>query len=432
MRYELSDGTAGRRASEAAGLRLSGLSSIWAPFVAHSVQFVADGGRLAYVLPAELMHAQYAKQVLDFACGRFDSVTVALFERRVFPGALQEVVLLLADGAGGRCAKPEVASFVDLDDLIRRGLPVTAATRPKLRCEPETTGRSAHDKLLLQLLPAATRDLLKALLRDERVSQLGAFARVNSGVVTGSNRFFLLTDEQANADGLDSSFLRSAVSKAAHVSGARLMDEDVRALRENATRTQLLVIPRDAPGAQLTTVQPTLARGVATGVDQAYKCRVREPWWSVPVPGGGPPDLFLTYCAAEHHRLAVNAARVLNTNTVHGVRLRSTTDATALASTWTNSLSLLSSELVGRSYGGGVLKLEPTEAEAVVLPPLSGDDDRLREVDECVRGRDLRRALDLVDKVVLQQGLDLSCAQVLTLRDAGELLRARRRRRGKR
>ena len=141
--------------------------------------------------------------------------------------------------------------------------------------------------------------------------------------------------------------------------------------------------------------------------------------------------MFLTYCAGEHHRIVVNTARVLHTNTVHGVRLKSTTNATALASTWTNSLSLLSSELVGRSYGGGVLKLEPTEAEAVVLPPLTGDDDRVRKLDEYVRGRDLRRALDLVDEIVLRQGLDLSGAQVLMLRDAGELLRSRRRGRGR-
>ena len=433
VRYQLTDGAASRRASTAAGLRPSKLSSTWAPFVAHSVQFVADGGRLAYVLPAELLHAQYADEVLSFVCARFALVTVVLFERRVFPGALEEVVLLLADGAGGRCARPEVVSFADLDDVVRRGLPRASAPCSEPSPSPEPAAEhNPHDKLLLQLVPKATQDLLQALLNDERVRPLGTLARVSSGVVTGNNRFFLLTDAQVSSDQLDPSLLRSAVSKAAHVSGARLTRDDLGALRESAARTQLLVIPRDASGEQLATAQRTLARGMAAGVDQAYKCRVRNPWWSVPVSAAGPPDLLLTYCAGEHHRMAVNSAHVLHTNTIHGVRARSDAPAAALASTWTNSLSLLSSELVGRSYGGGVLKLEPTEAEAVVLPPLLRGNDRLARVDECIRRRNLTRALDLVDEVALRCDLQLSSRQVLMLRDAGELLRARRRGRGAR
>jgi adenine-specific DNA-methyltransferase len=430
VRYQLSDAVAGQRAAENAGLSISRLSSIWAPFVAHSVQFVALGGRLGYVLPAELIHAQYASRVLDFLCDRFGSVSVAMFERRVFPGALEEVVLLLADDAGARCREPDVISYRDLDDLIARGLPATAReSRPST--QQKVSARTAHDKLLSRLLPVETRELLGQLVVDDRVRRLGELASVDIGAVTGANKLFLLTDEQARADGIAPELLRHAVSKAVHIPGVTLTAEDVATLRAKGAPVLLLALGREASEEQLATVEKTLARGLRDGVDQRYKCRVRDPWWSVPIPGSGPPDLLLTYCAAEHPRLTLNAASALHTNTLHGVRRFDGVDAGALATTFINSLTLLSAELVGRSYGGGVLKLEPTEAEAVLVPPLVTDQQLLKVIDARVRARDLAGALERADRVVLGEGLGLDERHIGLLRDGAEHLRARRRARGK-
>jgi hypothetical protein len=50
-----------------------------------------------------------------------------------------------------------------------------------------------------------------------------------------------------------------------------------------------------------------IAAGETANVHSAYKCRVRKPWWRVPlVP---PADLLLTYMNADTPRLSTNAAR---------------------------------------------------------------------------------------------------------------------------
>ena len=85
----------------AAGVPMTRLASSWAPFIVHAVSFTAPGGRMAQVLPAELLHAQYSKAVLGFLTREFASVTIATFEERIFPGAMEDVVLLFADGRGG-------------------------------------------------------------------------------------------------------------------------------------------------------------------------------------------------------------------------------------------------------------------------------------------------------------------------------------------
>jgi len=70
-------------------------------------------------------------------------------------------------------------------------------------------------------------------------------------------------------------------------------------------------------------------------------------------------------------RLCTNAAGVHHLNSVHGLYLDDEhralgRDLLSLASL--NSVTLLGAELVGRSYGGGVLKLEPREADRWPMP----------------------------------------------------------------
>ena len=79
---------------------MSRLASSWAPFVVHATSFLATGGRLAQVLPAELLHAQYARPVIEYLRREFAQITVVAFDERVFLGALEDVVLLFADGRG--------------------------------------------------------------------------------------------------------------------------------------------------------------------------------------------------------------------------------------------------------------------------------------------------------------------------------------------
>ena len=108
------------------------------------------------------------------------------------------------------------------------------------------------------------------------------------------------------------------------------------------------------------------------GVDKAYKCPVRTPWWRPPVVT--PPDLFFTYMSHRYPRLITNKARVTFLNSMHGVRLKPHTKNVArdaLPLLVLNSLTMLGAEIYGRSYGGGILKMEPREASTLPVPSLA-------------------------------------------------------------
>lgn len=88
--------------AERHGVAVSSLSSLWMPFVLHSVSFLKPGGRLGLVLPAELLTVNYAAPLRSFLMASFSSVRLATFDEPVFPEVQEEVVLLLADGWRGR------------------------------------------------------------------------------------------------------------------------------------------------------------------------------------------------------------------------------------------------------------------------------------------------------------------------------------------
>ncbi len=175
-------------------------------------------------------------------------------------------------------------------------------------------------------------------------------------------------------------------------------------------------------------------------MNNAYKCRIRgeEWWWRVPLVL--PADLLLTYMNADTPRLCTNRARVHHLNSVHGVYTRPQVkrlamDYLPLASI--NSMTLVGAETVGRAYGGGMLKIEPREADRLPMPSpelVEATKTRLAEIrpqmGRLLRGGRLTDAARLVDDVLLVGALGMARADVRALREAHAELTARRVARG--
>jgi adenine-specific DNA methylase len=396
------------------GVKLSRLASLWAPFILHGCRFLEVGGRLGQVLPAEFLHAQYARPIVDYLLAAFRNVTVVVFEERIFPGALEEVVLLFAEGYGqGPAAGMGVLTCRNIDDLDIANV------------DGVGRGHSSPQMALLRVLPAEGQRAYERLAQHESVVRLGDIADVDIGAVTGANEFFIRHRTEIGARGFAPELFRTVVSKASDLRGARLAGADIGRLADKGKRTELLVT-NGHNSDQLATVAGLLAEGEALGLPLRYKCRIRKPWWAVPLPKGGIPDAFLTYMSNAHPRLVCNDARALSTNTVHNVAMRDGRSARALAVAFYNSLTLLSAEIVGRSYGGGILKLEPTEAEQLLIPIFEGGiESYVDEIDGCLRAGDLAAALRIVDPLVLGP-LGLTDEELAALRVARAALQKRR------
>lgn len=398
------------------GLRPTRLTNAWVPFVVASTVLARDGGRVGLVLPAELLQVTYAAQLRDFLLSRFHEITLLTFERLVFDGILQEVVLFCGVVGTGP-ARIRTVHLRDADALAEAELDVESA--PALLHEDEKWTKYFLD-------PAAIR-LLRALKGSGSLTRLGSVAEVDVGIVTGRNAFFTFTDAQADELGLRPHCV-PLVSRSAQLSGL-VYDTDCRASDLAAgQRSWLLNAPREPADPALIA---HVRAGEAAGVHRGYKCSIRKPWWATP--SLWMPDLFLLRQIHRAPRLTVNAAAATSTDTVHRVRLTARVEPAALAAAFHNSVTFAFAEIMGRSYGGGVLELEPREAEQLPIPPPALADAELAcDVDLLLKANEIEKALDVVDRRVLIDGLGLPADAVADCRAAWVSLRDRRKRRGSR
>jgi len=423
VRYQDFSGLDRARSLEAAlaqGVRLSGLASSWAAFVVQAARHLAEDGRLALVLPAELLSVGYAREIRTFLLRRFASVRLVIFEERVFPGVLEEVVLLLAEGTGG-AHRFEVYQTKNADTL-----PDVHATG----WIPHTPRDGA--KWTAALLAEDAFGKYEAL-REASFEQLDDWGSTYLGAVTGNNRYFALNAAEAREAGLsERDLIRISPPGSRHLRGLTFTDAAWKALAKEGARSFMFYPAGELAG----TAERYAKLGEEAGVAKAYKCRVRTPWWRVPLVHV--PDLFLTYMNHERPRLITNATEAHILNSVYGVRLREGRKKLGrdlLPLSCLNSVTLLGAEVVGRAYGGGLLKLEPREADKLPVPSLDSirkKETELRSVRPqlaaTLRNGSVDLAAQIVDRVLLPHvpNDDLSA-----LRVARDMLFHRRRARAK-
>ncbi|MFD6699402.1 MULTISPECIES: N-6 DNA methylase [unclassified Microbacterium] len=425
IRFQEHVGASRRRSAEAAlrqGVRLNGLASSWAASLAHASGFLKPDGRLAMVLPAELLTVGYAEPIRAWLRSRFERVNLVLFERLQFEDALADVVLLLAEGRGG-CDSFSLWHVETAEDL--------AKIRPymQLNVTPPESGKWTDI-----LVPKAARGLYREVVARS-FTTLSHYGTSELGAVTGANKYFVISDATREQYGLQESQL-VAVSPPGtrHLKGASFTRAQWNALRK-AGEPVWLFRP-DADDDSPARIAYT-DHGLSIGADQGYKCQIRTPWWRPPAPTK--PDLFFTYMSHNYPRLIANTAKVGFLNSMHGVRLHETApniSAAALPYMCLNSVTMLGAEINGRSYGGGVLKMEPREAALLPLPSpevmakaWAVLEPQRASLDAQLRNGQWTEVAKRVDEAVLGTGAGLSSEDIALLLNAARERRQRRLRR---
>ena len=404
----------------ALGLKPNRLTNIWVPFVVAATASLRPGGRLALVLPAELLQVTYAAQLRSFLTDRFSHIDIITCNELFFANAEQEVVLLLADGAlaapstENECqVRMTQASSVG-EISTRDPASVLAGTEPKVV-------RHDSEKWLKYFLSNSEIALMRELRESELTCDLVNHAEIDVGVVTGRNAFFVLDSHQIRNLNL-TEYTVPLVSRSNQLRGTRLDSCDWQELAAAGHRVHLLHL---APfnGDPLTeSVIKYIKVGEQEGVNLGYKCSIRSPWYAVP--SVWQPQGFLFRQIYDFPRSVVNTANATSTDTIHRIRCIAPPEE-VVANTYTY-LTAASAEIEGRSYGGGVLELEPTEAERLLMPADLKYAMPIADCDNCVRSGSLDALLVENSEKILVDGLGLTADDCGRLREIWIKLRDRR------
>jgi len=247
------------------------------------------------------------------------------------------------------------------------------------------------------------------------------YGRVEVGIVTGDNDFFIL--RQGDAERFPEQNLVPIITSARAMRGIRFDTDDFRQVVSEGRPAYLLNLQQ--PRSMLpSSVRDYLEIGEQRKVSLRFKCRVRDPWYAVP--GIWQPDAILLRQAGDMPRLIHLAKKCAATDTIHRVTWKQPSRGRRYAASFMNTWTLLASELTGRSYGGGVLELMPGEANKLPIPePVEALDDIFDIVDDRVRSRDLFAAVEIVDDVVLPSQMP-KCDKILLRETLDKLIQRRK------
>ena len=348
------------------GADFSALTSSWAPFVIVAAGLLKPGGRMAFVVPAEIGHAGYARTLLPALCARFARVQIVACREKLFPQLSEDCWLLHCTGYG---AHTNTIHLSVLERFVPNDAPPTAARAVSL-----AEWRAAGERLRPFLLPTGSLALYQTLTDSARVRRLGELASAGIGYVTGANEFFHLRPSEAERRGLPRKFLRVAVRKTEQLPDGVINKATVRRWLDADAPVLLLDLreARELPAS----VRSYLDEEPGQAARLTYKCKNRAPWYVVP--DIKVPDAFLSVMSGTRPTLVRNEAACVCTNSLHAVVLRPGVEAASLQRGWNSPLAQLGAEIEGHPLGGGMLKLEPREATRVPVPI---DDLRLSRTD---------------------------------------------------
>jgi adenine-specific DNA-methyltransferase len=359
IRYQRFAGTTRDRAltlCKRLGVRVSALTSSWVPFLIVAASLLKRGGRMAFVVPAEVGHAPYAAPLIWFLTGNFRRVQIVAIRRRLFERLSEDAWLLYAEGF--RDSTDHIV-LTQLDEFERSGA---------LASEGTVVALSDWEKWRYRLRPfllgADIRAAYERLCEAPDTLRLQSIARVGIGYVTGANDFFHLRPSTARRAGVPDALLCPTVRN------SRLLPRDVltsRIVEGWLRRDEPVLLLRLHPDQDLPScVARYLDSPEGHAARASYKCRNRDPWYVVP--DVSIPDAFLTYMSGEGPLLVANKAHCACTNSLHAVRMKNGARISDLQAVWHHPLTRLSCEVEGHPLGGGMLKLEPGEAASLIIP----------------------------------------------------------------
>ena len=374
------------------GCRFTKHTNAWVPFVMASFALLRPGGRLAMVVPAEIIHVMHARSLREYLGQQARRIVIVDPEELWFPGTLQGTVLLLAEK---RRSESESPDGVGIHRVQGREF---LALDPNIVFEtPDPiNGRTIEGKWTTALVDSDTRSLITDLTNLEAIHHFDEVATVDVGIVTGANKFFLVNDETVRQYGLQE-WVHPMFGRSEHCPGVIYDRAQHRANAEKGHPTNFVWF-QDESVEQDAAAAGYIRNGEAKDLHERYKCRIRTPWYAVPSVYA--TEVGMLKRSHSTPRLVLNSMMAYTTDTSYRIRVKEGTGA-QLVSNFLNPLTALSAELEGRHYGGGVLELVPSEIERLLIPHSAEIGVDVLALDGAVRSCSMDVVLEHQAKVVL-------------------------------
>jgi len=404
------------------GMKANKLINTWVGFLVACVHLLSETGKIAFVIPAEILQVAYAEELRLFLAEQLSRITLLTFEELVFPDIEQEVIIFIGEKGDEQTGIRimELNNLADLDTL-------------KLPADGFQKLNRVHEKWTKYFMDPQENRLIAQLREDRRFQKMSDTALINIGITTGNNKYFSVTRKAVKEYGLDD-VVWPLIGRSSHANSVYFNKEDWSKNAENGKAAYLIDFP-DVPIEKYPKKHRSyIKKGEKSGEHTGYKCRIRDRWYRVP--SIWVPDAFFLRRNNLYPKFVLNCCNAVSTDTMHRIKFYEGVEPERVVLSYYNSISFAFTEICGRSYGGGVLEILPGELGNVLLPvldavPLERVREILNKVDGTIRrGDGIEGALDLVDREILVKELGVKEETCAAARNIWKKMQQRRLKRG--
>ena len=366
------------------GMKANKLINTWVGFMVACVHMLSDNGKIAFVIPAEILQVAYAEDLRLFLSNKLSKITLLTFEELVFPGIEQKL-------------------------------------------------SHVHEKWTKYFTTEQENQLILDLKNDDRFQTLSETGIINVGITTGNNKYFSVDKKMVEVYDL-TNVVRPLIGRSSHAHSVFFKYDDWKKNVDQGKAAYLIDFP-DTPIEKYSQGQKNyIELGEKNGDNTGYKCKIREKWYQIP--SVWVPDAFFLRRNNLYPKFVLNCCDAVSTDTMHRIKFNNGIEPERIVLSYYNSISFAFTEICGRSYGGGVLEILPGEVGNVLVPildcvPIEKVKEILYQVDEIVRnGENIEKALDLVDNSILGEYLHVNEETCSMARGIWKKMQHRRLKRG--
>ena len=353
-----------RDVRKTSGFNVQRTSDLYVYFMLHAIQFLRDGGRMAFLCPTQYMETDYGEALRDYLARHLRIHAIIIFDenQRVFPNSLSTASLILFEKS--KLFKNAKTNVIHIEELPSNVNFLKDGSTKVIR-----SGVSRKvDQASLESGKWTTQDTFH-IREQPGFLALGDLMEVKRGIATGANKFFALSEPRRRELGIALKYVRPIIAKATFSPRTRFGRGDWRRLQANGAAVWLLNCGDFNPDTLAAPLRTYLRKGRRLHLHERYLLERRNPWYAQEV--RKPPAVLFTYMSNGNPRFILNATGCIPLNNLHCLYPKKhmrTMEVKAL-------LAFLNSDFVrtrlrhfGRRYGNGLLKLEPRELNLIPVP----------------------------------------------------------------